>query len=869
MSTEHQFDAPAATAPSGNGELQAHPTYPWLLSGYDDPSWIVTDPGPGQRREIHFDALFHDGSRLTDPQHAHLLSTIRTIVAQIRTGPFAITDDAEKQRKVANHLFTLTKWMLLNRIHRFDRLCLRDFLDWREAALYGAVTVLDAAARVRAVAQRYREEGRLPPRTDSAVRLLELDRAAIAREAGVEGNRSPEVAYEIDRISLEWGFYLTPSRARRAAQAAPETRKVSASSLRFSMDSWRLLWEMRRVLPDDHLTFNPFESQSVTNMAGALAEDTGRTPTIPVRLAMFLIDRSIRWVMDYAEDLLRLREQILSADVDHGPPGALEQQTADKLRAYLEANESAGTIPTSRGKLATARIAAEIGVHQATLFKNPITHEMLAALQQRLGITLAGDTRNGAAGTLDPDEGITIRQASRESAHTYGSLLRRYRSGMLHTTGRSKDGYVLVRRGDVLALPAPKRRKGIQRSQSCQRLWREYREILGAFRPTSGGPGQPWPLHPRFRSSGGGSVDVNTAINVFLPAACMIVICAFSARRHEEVTQLRANEDPAHDVITGEAGERWLTVWIEKTLREWDRVPVPEVVVRAVEVLKRWSEGARRTTGKPNLFQWENWRGEEAHGFYAGPALAAFGNFLQMPEDPEHGRWALAPHQLRRFFAIMYMWRYEYGELSALSWMLRHFNLEMTRRYATEAERGAIFREVQEHHSYEVLRSIASGDRQAGGGFVNRFTAMMERQTAAMRRNVEVVTPQRRDRKVKEYVRRTGIVLKPMPWGYCACGETAEQTAKSNCRQGQDPSEVRGPDPGRARPAVCANCPHNCTGPEFSAYWTGEIQQLEQAAADPHNPPILRESSQEQLAVVRRYAEEAVFRGRSDDGTAR
>lgn len=774
---------------SGGAEsiATAGDAYDWLLSPFGSETWIVSDIRPGSTVEIKFEALIGVGKRLTDPEYAHLLTTIREVVAHARTGPFATIDSGHTQAKIARKLILLVQWMTLRNIDRFDQLTIQDFLDYRDASVLGTANLLNAPERIRSAAEALQRAGSLP--TAGSGSNTRLNRSSILETAGLNPSYcTPEMARELDIISRASGLYMVPASASAAGyEPLPFTRK-SAAGIRALLHSWSYLWDLRRYLTEDRLTFNPFATQSAVKMAAARAAEAGRTPTIPVDRAMPIIDMSLRWVLDYADDLLNLRDQLLGAGAGF---------------------ESSGYART----------------------------KYLASL----------------------------------------------------------------------------------------------RALATNFRPTSHGPGQPWPLHPTLKPVAGG-LDLNTAINYYLPAACMIVICTFSARRHEEVAGLCSGVDKP--VISGELGERWLHVWIEKTLLDWDKIPVPEAVARAVAVLERWSLPARELTKTEELFQYPRFIPGETASFRGQVSVPAFAAFLPIP-DGKSGPWHLTPHQLRRFFAMVYLWRYEYGELSALSWMLRHFNLEMTRLYATEAERGAIFSEVQAHHSFTILTEIAMRDRPAGGAFGVRFRAAIDRQVAQIRKRVEVVLPSRLPSKLAEHTRRTGtpmrptswgfsasgaaaldqdprdeadglslpsaavdesaehhsdvvvsadgdarivnhhrerverlvrtfirrmkLRLRPLAWGYCACGSTRAQTALAECRRGTEDPDALGPDEARASLDVCANCPFLATSPCFASVWRDGIAALETTAANPLAGPIIESASRARLHVIRPFAATQVF----------
>ena len=78
--------------------------------------------------------------------------------------------------------------------------------------------------------------------------------------------------------------------------------------------------------------------------------------------------------------------------------------------------------------------------------------------------------------------------------------------------------------------------------------------------------------------------------------ACWIIIATFSARRDGEIDELR------DDSLKGNLQTGWyLKFYIEKTLRRNEPIPVPLLVVSAINALKKLSSAARNMTGDRRL----------------------------------------------------------------------------------------------------------------------------------------------------------------------------------------------------------------------------------------------------------------------------
>jgi len=222
---------------------------------------------------------------------------------------------------------------------------------------------------------------------------------------------------------------------------------------------------------------------------------------------------------------------------------------------------------------------------------------------------------------------------------------------------------------------------------------------MSKFKPihiASGAPGAPWPLAKRTgvathcSTSASGELPLHTVYLELLPAAVAIVIATFAARRREELESLRPG-----CIVRGEGGEAWLRTWIGKSGGSVELIPVPEVVAKAVDVL----DWLGKTDQGEQEWLFDLPRLLSAKGrvrFSLIRKLDPFASFVGMPPGPDGRPWPLTPHQLRRFFAITYYWRYRYPSLTALSDFLRHNDPDITRRYITETAGGGLIRMGEE-----------------------------------------------------------------------------------------------------------------------------------------------------------------------------
>lgn len=679
----------------------------WLHSNYHDRRWLTSGLAPNDLQPLRFDVLMSDGSYLTDPQHAHLLDTVKRMTIGLRTGPYASVTNTQVHAVMMNAIVTWVLWMKLNDCHFFRKLTRHDLEVFTEKAIFGVPHLLQFPARIKKHISNLKVRNIRPP---NAGRLLDVPR--LLQDACVDWRRAvhdPACSYEVFRYARDEGLYLYPRQLQLLLSPRPIPHRITQINVLRILQPWEYQWQMRRILPGDRIGFDPFPDERIVRVAEKLGVESGRTKTVPIYQAMFLIDRSIRWVLDYSESILGI-----------------------------------------------------------------------------------------------------IKQADLIAQHHRHVL--RYR----------------------------------EKSKEIKNL------LAAAHLPI--GPGQPWPISPAIFPDTKTDFAIVSSLRALF-ASCFIVIAAFTARRQKEITSSRAKTDKNELCTTSDEFGHWIELWIEKTTRGWDKTPCPEVVVRAVEVLLTLSESARTITGTPQLFQYKLLGRQKTATFRVMKGLREFIGRIDVPPLPNGSKWQFSPHQFRRFFAIMYVWRYECGDLLALSHQLRHYNLDMTRRYVTEPTQGKIFREVQTEHSVFILKEVALGRRDAGGPFGERFKKVAKRIRSQMISTVHVFTEEKFAKQIERLILRSGKLLKGFPWGYCTCGSSQRDLSQAKCVETGSRSVSRGPDESKATLRTCASCPHHLTHEGFHPYVTSQIELHEKAAKDKKNGALVRKASALYLTELKQYSD--------------
>jgi hypothetical protein len=295
----------------------------WLKEGtYDGPLWVVVDDlptSPKPERRIRWDVQLSDPKRpgercfLTDPEYSQLLDTVKRQSYALRVGKHATVTTAQTYAAMCRRIVNWAVWMIQNSIYRFSDLDQDDFDSYAEAAHFGPGFLLGYGPRlIEFVTKLERNGEELPNVERDRVGLPTLEVRRLLQAAGIDpymGAVDHAVAYEITRLSKSRGFHMHSRQLERLSRGLPQPKKLSTIQTLQTLQPWEYQWRMRHQLPGDKIVFNPFDDVSLYRMAREFGGRSGRTKTAPVQQTMELVDRSIRWVLDYAPVLLDLRDK--------------------------------------------------------------------------------------------------------------------------------------------------------------------------------------------------------------------------------------------------------------------------------------------------------------------------------------------------------------------------------------------------------------------------------------------------------------------------------------------------------------------------------------------------------------------------------
>ena len=330
--------------------------------------------------------------------------------------------------------------------------------------------------------------------------------------------------------------------------------------------------------------------------------------------------------------------------------------------------------------------------------------------------------------------------------------------------------------------------------------------------------------------------DQKTLIRL-LSAACFVVIAALSARRLGEIKNLGAG------CTYQDSDDRcWIRIYIEKTMQDYDQISIPQAVRRAVLCMEELSESARTKGGEDSIWQYQARSDAEIAKIRPEAYINRLAALMQDGVVREQ-KWKFSAHQFRRFFAMVYFWRYEPGDIAALSHHLRHFNLEMTRYYIKDRDFNRIWSQTEQQYQGHFLRGIIAGTRTVGGAAGQRLNTMIQGLKNQLRKHVEVVPTERIAEKLLRLAKRWGTSCKMHVWGtICVCPQlgTRKATTHAKCRG----ALKAGPIFSQASEETCASCPFAIHTERFEQHLKEAHASRQRLAAGAAEGTLLKQFAQ-------------------------
>lgn len=345
-----------------------------------------------------------------------------------------------------------------------------------------------------------------------------------------------------------------------------------------------------------------------------------------------------------------------------------------------------------------------------------------------------------------------------------------------------------------------------------------------------------------------GGLSLWLALNCFLPSACYICATTLTGRRNIEVSSIDAGACSGTD-----ASGFWIKTYIAKTLRKVDYTPCSRLVVEAIEALQINNEKLREASGSTKLFNIPTlYNDSKGVWFDAACHIDRFAKYvgassLGMVGDTP---WHIAPHQLRKLFAVLFIWRYDGGDLDALSYHLRHFDLNMTVRYCGDRE---LFGELARQAfalTKKKIQAMADKSQKFAGTFAKKLSKLVTRFIS----EIEFSTPENLEKSIENLIIERGITLKATPWGFCGCKNSKSNLKRAACQQESNPS--RGvdwdgsPNPSGSDEVKCARCMFFASDETRVVHWKKQCVKTTEAVASPTTVRLQKVKLEKHLQIL-------------------
>jgi integrase len=172
----------------------------------------------------------------------------------------------------------------------------------------------------------------------------------------------------------------------------------------------------------------------------------------------------------------------------------------------------------------------------------------------------------------------------------------------------------------------------------------------------------------------------------------------------------------------------------------------------------------------------------------------------------------LRPHMFRRAYAMLWMWRYEIGELEELSQMLKHNNDVFTRRYTDDEDIWDFMPDAEKQMTFDILNDAYLKKMKVGGGgseTLERFGRLIQAKSRLLDpENIAVI--------ITDLIAKEGVEIISHAEGYCVITDLSKGQSKCLDGDGQLIESKR-------EETRCVGCPNFVIDDSRRGYWEKRI----------------------------------------------
>lgn len=304
--------------------------------------------------------------------------------------------------------------------------------------------------------------------------------------------------------------------------------------------------------------------------------------------------------------------------------------------------------------------------------------------------------------------------------------------------------------------------------------------------------------------------EIKRKVDVLYVSAIVVLLTLSAMRKHEmshiKLDEVQALLDGDVDLLTGRV---FKTAKTSTGLRT-ERSAVRELK-DALAVVVQLTQPMRRNYSSEYLFlRLLHGDGHSHHSENKKPELSETVLYKLLDKfalDAGFEAGTLRPHMFRRFFSLMWAWRFETGDMEYLANLLFHNGEQFTKAYASDESVWEFMPEELRGLTRELLDDALTGKKNVYSG----FSRAVERYKNLIRTSVQVNNVSLTELVVERLVVEMGYMVMPAADGYCFMSLT--RASRAACGNGETP------DYSSRSEELCSRCPNFGVTLDRRDYW--------------------------------------------------
>jgi site-specific recombinase XerD len=315
-------------------------------------------------------------------------------------------------------------------------------------------------------------------------------------------------------------------------------------------------------------------------------------------------------------------------------------------------------------------------------------------------------------------------------------------------------------------------------------------------------------------------------------AAVVLILTLSAMRKHEsntilyedaklllsgEIDTLRGVVHKTSGTITGKNTERQIVAEVQE----------------AINVITQLTEPMRKLSGSPYLLLRLTLTDSVQSGTTRCNELATKSMYKILDSFSTDAGYSgqLRPHMFRRFFSMLWAWRFEVGDLHYLSKLLYHNGYKFTTAYTEDEDVWEFMPENMKKFTHDVFDKMLHGKKQIVGG----FSRTIESYKKLIQSKVSLVNSDDISTYIDAVIERSGYIVTPAADGYCFM--TPNRAKFSKC------STVEGiPNYSNRRAELCSQCSNFGVTIDHVGRWENRYQMHEKVFNSTDNENTKKQS---------------------------